>query len=175
MKNLILTAVAGVLVGFAVGYATFHSSVTPLVGAGSPVGTTNNTAKIASVVISPTSLSATSSSILNTDGIDRVVTSSIGVCTSLTLASSSAGLAATTLTFQAATTSVANTGLQGNANYAAYDTVATSTPFGYVASTTPNMTGLAMIWPTNTYLTFLFNELVNTGASCTVAVHYLAL
>lgn len=143
---------------------------------GSTTGTTFNTAKVAAVVFTPATGSATSTSILNTDASDRKIQSFFydcsGVGTSLT-AYTGAGLTSGGLIFSYATTSTANPNTPQTTN-AINLTVATSTPDSYniigAATTTP--TALQRVWATGSYATFSSNA-TNT-ASCVVGVNYIA-
>lgn len=142
--------------------------------AGSPVGSTFGTAKIAEVEMTPATASATSTFILNSDASDRYIESSNVVCsgvgTSLT-AYTGAGLAA--LLVQMATSSATTAGPIGNSNYASNITVSTSTVVSYNASTTEGViAGTSRRWPAGAYLGIFWNA-TNTAA-CVVGVHYLA-
>lgn len=137
---------------------------------GSPVGTTFNTAKIASVNISPANGTATSSSILNTDASARYILTGFTSCTgvgSSNTAYTGVGLAA--LLMQVATTSSAGANLN-TTNLALNLTVSTSSGFSNNASTTVPI-GVLAYWPSNVNLTFAFNA-TNTGA-CTAGVYYI--
>ena len=180
MKNKIIIGVVALLVGIFVGYEVFHAS-SYSVGAVSPAGTTNSNFKIASINITPSTASATSTSILNTDSFDRGLSGVDVMCTSLGtsnafLTGNTAGATIAGFVMQIGTTSVANQGLQGNASIYASTTIATSTPLGttFVATSTEGVvTGQSRIWPSGTYLTIQFNA-TNTGA-CTVSSKYLPL
>lgn len=143
---------------------------------GSAVGTTFNTAKIASVNMTPTTSAATSTSILNTDASARWVKSvdtfCTGVGTSYTFPDTQVGLASFKLTV--ATTSTA---AQSNStNFAGNVTLATSTPWEQSASSTissaTSVNTDLYYWPSATYLTFTFNA-TNTAA-CTISASYAA-
>lgn len=158
------------------GYTPFLKVTQVLNPLGSAAGTTFNSAKVAQVNMSPSTASATTTSLQNTDGSDRWVTDSFVNCTGDSTSKTfltGTGLAA--LTLKTATTSVANLGLQGSTAYATNITVSTSTNFTYNASTTPSVaigTGaVAYLWKAGSYLTFLFNA--TSSAACTVGVHYL--
>lgn len=170
MTKYILGIVAAVVLAGTI-YGAYQYPQNQLL-AGSAVGTTFSTAKVAQVNISPATQSATSSSVLNTDASDRFLegnyfSSCTGVGTSQTNLTGT-GLAA--LTISMATTSVSSLGSQGNTQLGVV-TVSTSTAFSNNASTTIN-TDYRGDWASGTYLTFTFNA-TNTAA-CTVGVHYHA-
>lgn len=150
--------------------------VVPAFGAASPTGATFNDAKVAEIAMVPIDLTSTTTSILNTDGSDRVVDSSFVSCatTSQTVfGSHGAGLA--TWAFQMATTAVANLGLQGNTNHVADLTVPTSTAdASYVASSSiPVLGNRNRIWPANTYLSMLsVGSSTNATITCQAGVYY---
>lgn len=164
--------VVALIAGIFIGKALFSNQV--VAGTQSPAGTTFSSAKISSVIAVPASATATSTSFLNTDSNDRIVQSSFIDCNTVGTSKTfltGAGLAS--LQVQAATTSVANQGLQGNTNYVVNINLATSTTDVYVASTTPPVLGdYGRIWPTGTNLTITWNA-TNT-ASCVEGVNYLA-
>lgn len=148
---------------------------TNTIGAVSSVGITNNSAKEFTITMSPATASATTTSLFNSDSTDREITSSVAACntvgTSLTYLTG-APLAA--LLLQMSTSTVGNTGLQGNTNYASNLTIATSSAWSYQASTTEaTPTYVGRVWPAGTYLNITFNA-TNT-AQCTVGVRVLSL
>lgn len=176
MTNKIIYGVIGVVVlagAFFIGKS--FSTTTVIGGAVSLVGVSNNSGRLASVTMAPLTAAATTTSILNSGGTDRAITSSFAYCTGVGTSNTfitGAGLAA--LQLQMATTSTGGGGLLGNTNYASNLTVATSSAWSYVASTTeatPNYMG--RLWPANSYLSIAFNA-TNTAA-CTVGVNYLSL
>lgn len=140
---------------------------------GSAVGTTFNTAKVAAINFSPATGTATTTSILNGDASDRIITDSFAECNTLGSSFTAyTGAALANLIFTAATTStsapasVTNTQLALNVNIST-----TTTNIAYVATST--FTNIQpRIWATGTYLTFVSNA-TNTAA-CNVGVHYLA-
>lgn len=143
--------------------------------AGSPAGTTFNSAKIASVNITPLTGTATSSSILNTDASARWIDSfgfagCTGANTSYTYPNTS-GTGLANLLIQVATTSISGQGLQGNTNYALNMTVPTSSAV-YVQNSSTTPASNAGYWAPGTYLTFTTNA-TNTAA-CVFEVDYLA-
>jgi hypothetical protein len=175
MTTKIISVVVGVLailgtVAF-FGYSPFLKTVVQQFG--SPVGTTFNTAKVATVEMSPATNAASSTSVLNTDASTRFVESLNAACTGVgTSYTNLTGTGLAALTITAATTTVANAGAQGNSNTFT-GTVATTTAFSLLSSVIAS-TGAAMnySWPSGTYLTFTFNA-TNTAA-CIVGVNYLA-
>jgi hypothetical protein len=146
---------------------------------GAPTGSTYGTQKQASIVFAPATGSATSTSILNTDSTDRMVTIVQNVCggvgTSQT-AYTGAGLAS--LTLKAATTTTSAPAIVSNTNLVESIVISTSTSdFVMASSTSSGLVGTSaaslgsLRWPTNTYLTF-FTNATNT-AICTVGVQYV--
>jgi len=122
-------------------------------------------------------LTSTSTSIQNTGGNDRAITSDHAFCQSVGTSNgylTGGGIAS--LTLQAATTSVANQGLQGNTNYVFNTTIATTSGLAayYVASSTePIPSYIGRIWPAGSWLTFNTNA-TNTAA-CSFSVHFIGL
>ncbi len=172
--NKILSTVAVLVLVLGIGLWIGHSLNVLLANFGSPVGTTFNNAKIAAVNMSPLLIAATSSSILNSDASDRWITDSGVACTGVGTSNTiTTGTGLASWTFQAATTSVASLGLQGNTNYAANITVATSSAYVQTASSTPGVIGaISALWKAGSYMTFTYNA-TNTAA-CTPYVHYIA-
>jgi hypothetical protein len=139
----------------------------------SPEGATFNTAKVAAIVMAPNSNAASSTSILNSDANDRIVTDSFVTCNSFGTSPSSANASAVTV--KAATTTVASLGLQGNANFAANFTFSTSTLNVYSATSTEGViTGTSRVWPAGKYMTYNLTA-TSTAGVCVVGSHYLAL
>lgn len=178
-KSLIVSVIVVFLI--AIG-AYFFPKMNSFVGAVSPSGSYFNDQNASSIVFSP--LTGTSTSILNNGGSDRAITairiycSSIG--TSHTFLTGNTGTGADLASWQlsAATTSIANLGLQGNANYilASGTVISTSTGNGlfYIASTTEGVLAYASrIWPVNSYLTFNTNA-TNT-ATCSYDADWISL
>ncbi len=170
MNNNLYTSIAIVLVGAIAVGAYFYPSYAPLAGT-STAGSTFNSAKMAAVAFAPADPTATTTSILNTDANDRLVTGARVSCgnvgTSFTQINGS-GLAA--LIFSAATTSTNAPATVSNTNFAFRVTVATSSVDTFVASTTPTNSYMQR-WSAGSYLTF-FSNATNT-AQCTVAADYL--
>lgn len=163
-----VAAILGAVAFF--GYSPFLKEVIQTFG--SPTGTTFTTAKVAAIDMTPATLAATSSSILNTDASNRFVENleadCTGVGTSYTTLTG-AGLASWVVTV--ATTSVANDGSQGNANTFT-GTIATTTPFSLLSSVIASTgTAVTYVWAPGTYMTFSLNA-TNTAA-CIIGVHYL--
>lgn len=146
--------------------------------AGSPVGTTFNTAKIAAINWT-LGTGATTTSILNTDASDRYILSLEMGCQSVGTSQTpltGAGLLA--LTVKAATTSTAapavisNTNIVGNSGF----TLGTSSAQFVISSSTAagpgGFSGVANVWLAGSYMTFWSNA-TNTAA-CVTGVRYLA-
>ena len=141
----------------------------------SAVNSTFLSAKVAAIAFSPTT-GATTTSILNTDASDRIVTDAFvtcsGVGTSYT-ALTGAGLAS--LQFKMATSSTAFPAIISNTNLLLSSAViATSSVDVYVATTTPGLAGTSDFvrrWAAGSYLAVTSNA-TNTAA-CIVGVHYL--
>ena len=145
----------------------------------SPAGSTFGDAKQAMIAINLAApgANATSTSILNSDGNDRFITSEEvsceGVGTSKT-AYTGAGLASLTLTV--ATSSTAAPASNANSNTLPVITIATSTAYFGIASSTvgaPGNSSVSNVWAANSDLTFTANA-TNT-ALCTVGVKYIGL
>lgn len=142
-------------------------------------GTTSGTAStqhIAEFSFNPTVGTATSTSVQNTDGQDRVVRSVDIACSgvgSSNTAYTGAGLAA--LNMKAATSSSASPVTLTNTNYTFNVNISTSTTDMYVSSSTSNgvnsTTGNSMRWQAGSYMTVASNA-TNTAA-CIVSVSYL--
>ncbi len=166
-----------VVIGAVIGYGLPHSSQQVIVQGVSSAGVTTVTAKYYSVTMAPATAAATSTSLLNTDGTDRMIqdltTGCTSVGTSLTFLTG-AGLLSNGFNVKAATTTTSANGLQGNTSNIFSNIISTSTPSQFVSSSTvPFPTDVTRIWPTGTYLTFLFSA-TNTAA-CTVGVHTITL
>lgn len=172
MTKIIISLVLAVVIGGAI-YGAYQYPQIPTIF-GSSVGSTFTTQKMVAVNMAPLTAAATSTSILNTDSSARWIADfGLAGCTgagsSFTYPNNSGtGLAA--LLIQAATTSVANQGLQGNTNYALNMTVSTSSP-AYTESATSTLASNAGYWAPNTYMTFTFNA-TNTAA-CIVEMDYI--
>ncbi len=137
----------------------------------SPSGSTNSVLPASSIVIVPSTLDATSTSVLNTGGYDRMISSTDYACTSNTSVLGPVGAGYINFGVKSATTSVANQGLQGNTNFISSTTLSTTTPSSYIATSTEGViTGTSRIWPANTYLTFQFTA--TTSAQCTATAIY---
>lgn len=175
--NKYILSILVVIAAVAIAGGYYFPQVTKFVG--SPVGSTFNTAKIASVDMSPLTSAATSTSLLNTDASGRWVKSvetacnGVGSSQAWNAAGTGGGLATWALTV--ATTSTAaqtnSTNYVGNIS-----TIGTSTPWEQSASSTvPSTTSVntdLYFWPAGSYLTFTFNA-TNTAA-CVVSASYLA-
>ncbi len=137
----------------------------------SPAGATFGNQKLAFIVWTPSTDSATSTSILNTDDNDRIITSADYWCANLTTVN---GAPRTSWAFTAATTSISSMSLQGNTNFVLNTNVATTTSELYVSSTTPGLLATADYrrWATGSYMTF--NANASSTATCVIGVKYLA-
>lgn len=172
----IFGVIVSVLVGVGLGYLFFHSVPQTVVVQGvSAVGTTFNSAKVASVIMAPATAAATSTSILNPDSSDRIVTNSFAACN--TVGGSLpflTGLTSGSLPnwgLKMATTSTA--AQTGSVNLVSNLNISTTTPWSYTASSTVPFPGpVTNVWPAGTYLTLTFNA-TNT-ATCVAGVNYLA-
>lgn len=164
----ILLAVLIVLVGYAVFFAPH------VLGAASPAGATNLDAKVASVAMAPISRTATSTSILNSDGTDRIVTDAFVSCTGLTNMNGVDTLGLATYNWTAATSSTpAPTASIAAAQLAAMQvTVATTTSDGYTATSTYT-SPFSRRWNAGSYMVFQTNG-TSSAVSCTPGVHYIA-
>lgn len=167
----VVASVFGLVAFF--GFSPFGKQVIQQI-AGSPVGSTFNTAKVAASVMAPATASATSTSLLNSDASDRYILDVFANCASV-------GTSQTYLTGAGLTTagwllivstSSASTQTAPNANAWGLS-IATTTPNSFnitgAATTTP---AINRVWATGSYLQFTFNA-TNT-ASCIPGVHYLA-
>lgn len=138
-------------------------------------GNTFNTAKVASVIMTPSAIgnNGTSSSILNTDATDRFITDAFVACANATsTVFSPTGGVANWQVF-AATTSAANANVSiATPNLALNVNVATGTYDVYVSTSTYTAT-FTRRWLTNSYLTFGWNATSSGGSSCNVGVHYI--
>lgn len=152
-------------------FGPVYTNTTQVNAVTSPVGTTFNSAKVAQINITPSTASATSTGVLNTDSYDRYIEAMYGACsgvgTSLT-AYTGAGLASLGLTVTAATGTTAAPNTITNTNSFVM-TVATTTVDSFASTT--SATNLSRVWATGSYLNFAFNA-TNTAA-CTVGVHYI--
>lgn len=165
-----LVAVAALIGGY-----YFPQSVTTFV-AGGTAGATFSNAKVAAININPQGITSTSTSLLNTDANDRIVTDAFVTCSGLgtMFGSDAAGVAAfqwymgTSSVAAPTATLAARTLLAGNF------TVATSTTDGYTATST--YTGTAVFgrrWNAGTYMVFQTNA-TSSAAQCQAGVHYLS-
>lgn len=144
-----------------------------LVATGSPSGSTFGTMKFAGIVWLPNT-GATTTSILNSDASDRLITKFDGTCTGVTssfTAITGAGLAS--LTLKAATTSTNAPAIVTNGNFVLNATISTSTAVFALSSTTMLLAGDATttVWKTGSYLSLWTNA--TSSATCTVGVEYI--
>lgn len=145
----------------------------------SPAGSTFNDSKQASVAINLASpgTNGTSTSMINTDGNDRFITSEHAVCEGVgTSQTAYTGTGLASLTLKMATSTTANPTSNANTNTLPTITVSTSTPnFGISSSTiaTPGNNLVGNVWLAGSPLTITANA-TNT-AVCTVGVSYVGL
>jgi len=172
MNNNYLTVGVLVVLLVAIGAYFYPTQLAPALG--SAVGSTFSTQKMATVDISPLTDAASSTSILNTDASARWIDDfGFAGCTGLgTSFSDKVGAGIASLAVQAATTSVANNGLQGNTNYALNLNISTTSSLGAFSanSTTTMPTDFRSYWASGTNITFTFNA-TSTGA-CVVEIGY---
>lgn len=172
MNKITLIALV-VVAAVAVGAYFFPRAVHSVFGASSPVGTTFNTAKVAEINFSPATGSATSTSILNVDASDRIVTNSFATCAGLgTSFTAYTGTALGALIFQAATTSTAAPTTLPSTNYVFNAVIATTTPTDAYVASSSYASVTYQRWPAGTYMTWTSNA-TNTAA-CSVGVNYIA-
>lgn len=169
----ILGGIVGILAIIGGYYYPGGSTVVQQFGSTSGNSGTRQTSEFA---FNPTSASATSSSsLLNQDGNDRVITSVDVSCSGLgTSQTAYTGTGLVQVTFSVATTSTSAPVALGNTNFIYNGAVATTTSSFYDASSTPGTTGANLLvrrWPNSTYLTVTSNA-TNTAA-CIVNVNYL--
>lgn len=156
------------------GYSPFLKTVVQQFGTTVGTGNTQHTAAFA---FNPTTGTATSSSIQNTDTQDRIVSGQTTVSCSGTGTSRTAytGTALASLILQIATTSTASPAALGNTNYVLNATISTSTADTQIATSSANVvnsaTGNAIRWQAGSYLTISSNA-TNTAA-CVVGIPYL--
>lgn len=178
MKNTIIYALIGAVVGLGIGYFVFSHSNSPseFAGAISTSSTsTFSTAKIAEIGFAPTTASATTSvTLLNTDSTDRVITSAFAYCSGVgTSQTYLTGTGLSALTFTMGTSSNTSNSNPTTVANAFIVTVSTSTPYSYVSSTTtPYPNDATRTWASGSYL--LINANATNTASCVTGVHYLA-
>lgn len=173
---VVVLSVMGALAWF--GITPFLSNTTTVQQvAGSPAGTSFNTSKVAAINISPQSITSTSTSLLNSDASDRIVTESFVTCSGLTSMNGSTAAGVSTFQWWAATSSTAApTASVFNAPFAAMNiTVATSSGDGFTSTST--FTGTAVYarrWSAGTYMVFQTNA-TSSSAVCQAGVRYLAI
>lgn len=175
MTKYILTFIGAVLLGGALYGAYLYPQASQLVG--SSAGTTFSTAKIATVVMSPSAAgaNATTSSILNTDASDRKIETFVADCSGVGTSqavNTGGGLASAGFIVSAATTSTSVPTVVTNTNALTLP-ISTSTPDSYnIVGNATTTVALNRVWASGSYLTFQFNA-TNT-ASCIIGVNYLA-
>ena len=154
---LVLAFAFGGLIG-----SMFGQSVTAPVGT-SDAGSTFSSPKMSAIVFNPSSTSATTTSVYNSDANDRFITSSFAYCSGVT--------ATPVVALTAATTSTANPTSLGNTNYVLNVTVSTSTlPISATATSTYG-SALWQKWPAASYVSFAASA--TTSATCTIGVNYV--
>lgn len=169
--------VVGIAVGLVFGFTIWHKDSVQQqqqLAQASPAGTSFSTAKIAEAVLVPTTsgAGATSTSILNTDANDRIVTDAGVSCTGATAAVFGTGSVAE-WSFKAGTTTTANPPALGVAGSLAMNVVmATGTYDGFTATSTYTLPA-ARRWATGTYMSFTTNATSSVIVECTPFVHYL--
>ena len=153
-------------------FGLFYPKVKGSFGAVSSSGAYNSMTSWSSITLTPSSNAATTTSILNSGASDRAILGSYTMCTSEVAVGLPLTSGAWAMT--AATTSTSSLGLQGNTNYIANITIATTTGTTFVASTTEGViANWSRIWPVNTYLTFALNA--SSTASCSFGVEWMPL
>lgn len=177
----IVTGVVGVVavvIAFLLGKSLTNTILLPSnQSVGSAVGTTFSTARVAQVNITPSTGTATSSSILNSDDSDRIITDGFYSCSGMgssQTAYTGAGLTSSGLILAAATSSSATPNASSFVlgSYALNVVVATTTVSDSYIATSTYTAVFTRRWAAGSYLNFFFNA-TNTAA-CTVGVHYLA-
>ncbi len=175
MKKSIIIAVVFALVGLGIGYFAF-SSENVLTTVSTANDATFKTARIAEVGLSPASDTSTSTSILNTDSTDRVVTNAWYYCNVLgTSKTYLTGTGLANLIFRISTSSNSTGYGVTNANYLLDSNVATTSAGTSVytsSSTTPFPDNTSRLWASGSYIRFYSNA-TNT-AQCVIGVDYLA-
>lgn len=174
-----LIAAGGIFGGYK--YLFAPNQLTAAATPTAPSGSIYGTAKVADVVMQPSTgiagtAGATTTSILNTDLTDRMITTVRAICGSVgtsRTAYTGTGLASWQLSI--ATTTTSNPTSLGSVNLVsgAAITVATATPDVVISSSTPSISTNFFFgdrWAAGTPLTFSFNA-TNTAA-CTVGVSY---
>lgn len=171
-----IAIVCAVVIGVAIYGAYQFPQAQILAGASSPVGSTFNTEKQASVAINlaTSGANSTSTSITNTDSFDRYVSSFKLGCQSLGTSYSygtQTGLAS--LQLSVGTTSASSPAQFSSRSAVALNfAIATNSPDVLIASSTlaTATSSLASVWRSGDIMTFYFNA-TNTAA-CTVGVNY---
>ncbi len=180
-KNTLYAVVGLVIVVGSVLFGYWLHAPKQLAGAVSPAGTSNGNRQYSSIVVAPLTLTSTSSSILN-QSTDREVTDIVAECTGANSSSGATGAGVANLVLHIATSTLANSTLDNNTQYLFNGTIATSSLFEYVASSTGSIqtssatgatTAFLSYWPSGSYLNFAFNA-TNT-AVCTLAANWISL
>lgn len=159
--GVIVVLIVGIFIGH-----YFWAKQSELVGAASPINSTQIGDNFVQTSIAPLSVTGTSTSIFN-NSYDRAITNGYAYCTGVT-----AQPAVGAWTLSIATSSAA--GYTTNANYAiGAMVIGTTTSYAYVASSTFPVNAITQNWPAGTYLSFQFNA--TDTAACTVGVQYIQL
>jgi len=180
--------IIAIVVAFVVATAIYGAYLYPqaLVAVGSPAGSTFNSAKVAAINITPSTASATSSSITNGDASDRFITDAFVTCANVIRVGAPVTgslvtgtdawhwYMATTTTANASTVSLpAIVATASSANFAANFILSTSTlADGYIATSTYTQV-YNQRWAAGTALVIQPNA--TSTAACNAGVHYLAL
>lgn len=179
MKKIILGVVALIIaVGALGGYMyMFSDKETVQPASASPAGTSFNTAKFAGVAVSLANPGAngTSTSILNTDANDRIITGLRAGCESVgtsQTAYTGAGLVSLQVTVATSSTSAPSSNGNTNSVGGGAFVLATTSPQFALSSTTQSTSKVYSIWASGSYLTFTANA-TNT-ANCTLGADYVA-
>ncbi len=171
MNNILKIVLAVVVLGAVTYLGMSYPKV--MLGVASPVGATNSDAKIASIAMLPRSTTATSTSILNSDATDRIVTDAGVTCTGLTNMFGNSATGVATFRWVAATSSTAAPATIIPSTLSAMDvTVATSSVDGFTATSTYT-SAFSRRWNANSYMVFETNA-TSSAAACTPFVHYVA-
>lgn len=174
-KVILITAI--VLVMAVVAYMADHLN-SGNVATISPAGTIGTSGKYYSQTMSLATAAGTTTSMFNNSGYDFAIRATDVMCqvvgTSKT-AYTGAGLASLVVrTATSSTNAITLNVADVNTNYAAVDTIGTSTPDSYNATSTEGIiTGTSRIWPNQTYL--LISSNATNTAACAVGVSVMPL
>lgn len=173
----VVALIGAVVIGLAIAGGYYYPKAFVSVQAGSPAGSTFNTAKFAGVVanLAAPGTTGTTTSVLNSDAGDRYVTGVRYACNVLgtsKTAYTGADLANLTLSIGTSSTAGANS-IGATAKVLTNGLIPTTTPQFSTASSTAQLGvgGTASIWHTGEYMNFQTNA-TNT-AVCTFGVDYI--